>query len=245
MPKAKHKKTGSNHDGDREHKLRFSLQPIVVVGLVLLSLFHMCRETRSIQFLEPFVAGTLASLVTEYLGESDHRDDDLEPAVCIYSKDIGSVVKLNREIPPFIVHEAACRILIRNFPDFHYELLESVMLKYPLPWDDLDCNFSKSNLVIFDLGLSDKAVHVLTEELDDYMDYWRTFVQGTVRQRMVAESRRKTHNNSHRNMNNGYEDVRAFAGHVDSFLSKDMEKLTFAAKIEVSCGSVDGNRWIK
>jgi hypothetical protein len=186
--------------------------------------------------------------LTSYLSPIADPDANFEAAICIYSKDMGELfVKKNREIPPEIQSEAACRVLVRNFPDYHYEVLESVMLKYPLPWDELDCDFSKSNIVIFDLGLGINNSNRVGK-LEHYNHYWRTYVQGTVRQRMVAEIKCNVTDGSHRNMNDGYEDVRAFAGDVDWFLSENLKGRKYAAKIEVSCGvqqvgAMDGNTW--
>jgi hypothetical protein len=39
-----------------------------------------------------------------------------------------------------------CRILLENKVDFHYEVIESTALRYPLPWDELGCDPSSPQL---------------------------------------------------------------------------------------------------
>lgn len=47
----------------------------------------------------------------------------------------------------------ACRVIIENKVDFHHEILESIVLRYPLPWDKYNCSSTKP--VMFDFALFD------------------------------------------------------------------------------------------
>lgn len=99
-------------------------------------------------------------------------NEDLEETICAYSKDL--IVKENRTIP-IQLEDAACRVLVLNRPDFHYELIESVILKYPLPWGNLtECDFSKTNKVIFTTALAKEPW--MLGEMDGYKDYYRTYL---------------------------------------------------------------------
>ena len=89
-----------------------------------------------------------------------------------------------------IHNDASCRILItqKNF-DYHYETLESVALRYPLPWDNLGCQ--KSGLSSTDPILVDYLLSFafLREHINEDMDGWgwKTYfeqhLQGRVRNR--------------------------------------------------------------
>ena len=137
-------------------------------------------------------------------------NEDLEETICAYSKDL--IVKENRTIP-IQLEDAACRVLVLNRPDFHYELIESVILKYPLPWGNLTkCDFSKTNKVIFNTALAKEPW--MSGELDGYKDYYRTYLQGTKRRRLV-------------------DNVTAIIAELVSWEALDED---FAARIDVSCG---------
>jgi hypothetical protein len=47
----------------------------------------------------------------------------------------------------------ACHVIIVNAPDFHYEVIESTVLRYPLPFHKFNCTTSKP--IIFDFLLYD------------------------------------------------------------------------------------------
>ncbi|CAB9528944.1 expressed unknown protein (Partial), partial [Seminavis robusta] len=127
----------------------------------------------------------------------------------------------------------ACRVLVANHADYHYELIESVILKYPLPWDEMPCDFSKSNVVVFDVAMvlyPSKA-----KELPAFKPYYYSYLQGGVpRRRMVAESKRNTTAN-----NEKYENVMAVMGDVGSPWEMEKYEGIYAAQIAVSCGTID------
>ena len=154
---------------------------------------------------------------TSYSGkdnvEHEMLTDDreaLEETICVYSGD--EIVKTNRTIP-VQVEDTACRVLVENNPDFHYELVESVILKYPLPWHNLtECDFTKTDRVIFNVALAKEAW--ASGELEDYKDYYRTYLQGTIRHRLV-------------------DNITAIIGELVPWNPYDRH---YAARIGVSCG---------
>ncbi|CAB9509807.1 Methyltransferase-like protein 24 [Seminavis robusta] len=127
-------------------------------------------------------------------------------------------------------NDIACRVLVANHPDYHYELLESVVLKYPLPWDDMPCDFTKSNVVVFDIAMTLHAEKA--KELPTYKAYYYSYLQGVPRRRMVAESKRNTTNTK-------YENVMAIIGDVGSPWEMEKYEGIYAAQIAVSCGTID------
>jgi len=47
--------------------------------------------------------------------------------------------------------QRACRVVIENNVDYHHELIESAVLRFPLPWDEFNC--SKTKPIIYDFSL--------------------------------------------------------------------------------------------
>lgn len=50
-------------------------------------------------------------------------------------------------------HHRPCRVIIENKVDFHHEILESIVLQYPLPWGNYNCSSSKP--IVYDFALFD------------------------------------------------------------------------------------------
>jgi len=78
------------------------------------------------------------------------------------------------ELPP-------CRVLIHNQQDWHYEIFESTMMRYPVPWDELNCD-STSQPIIFDLAHAQTSW--FANELDGWLEYHRNYLKGTIRTRL-------------------------------------------------------------
>ena len=74
-----------------------------------------------------------------------------------------------------------CSVFVQNSKDYHYEVIESTILKYPLPWNKLDCD--TSNPVVFDVGLVMHGQHRYSGELKGWMQYFNTHLQGQVMNR--------------------------------------------------------------
>jgi len=54
--------------------------------------------------------------------------------------------------------ERACRVIIENQFDYHNEVLENVVLRYPLPWHKFNCTTSKA--IIYDFTLFQNRFHL-------------------------------------------------------------------------------------
>lgn len=52
----------------------------------------------------------------------------------------------------------ACRVVIENKVDFHHEVLESVVLRFPLPFHEYNCSMSKP--IIYDFALFQNRFHL-------------------------------------------------------------------------------------
>ena len=48
-------------------------------------------------------------------------------------------------------NQRACRVIIENKGDYHHEVIESAVLRFPLPWDEFNC--SKTKPIIYDFSL--------------------------------------------------------------------------------------------
>jgi hypothetical protein len=79
-----------------------------------------------------------------------------------------------------------CRVVLENKMDYHYEIIESTILQFPLPWEKLGCNVTtaargagsskKRPIVTFDVALADH--HTFGNEKEGWMDYFTTSLKG-------------------------------------------------------------------
>ena len=76
------------------------------------------------------------------------------------------------ELPP-------CTVAIENKADYHYEVIESTILRYPLPWSDLNC--STEQPIVFDVALAE--THTFAHEKAGWIDYFEKNLKGTLRNR--------------------------------------------------------------
>ena len=72
-----------------------------------------------------------------------------------------------------------CLIAVENRMDFHYEVIESAIMQYPLPWNTLNCTKKE---VIADVALS-KDHHWTRDEAVYWRNYFETHLAGTRRLR--------------------------------------------------------------
>ena len=79
----------------------------------------------------------------------------------------------NATLPP-------CTVAVLNTQDYHYEILESIVLRYPLPWHKLQCD-ATSQPIVFDMALRAAARGV--GELDGWAQYFTNHLAGTTRLR--------------------------------------------------------------
>ena len=54
----------------------------------------------------------------------------------------------------YIDERRPCRVIVENKPDFHHEILESVVKRFPLPWQEFNCSIEKP--IIYNFALHDK-----------------------------------------------------------------------------------------
>ena len=77
-----------------------------------------------------------------------------------------------------------CYILVENGGvDWHYELLESTVLHYPLPWKLLNCSPAEDNPVLFDFSVK-KAYQGQNNESIGWRNYFHQHLQNTTRLRV-------------------------------------------------------------
>lgn len=89
----------------------------------------------------------------------------------------------------------ACHVVIVNVPDFHYEVIESTALRFPLPWHKFNCTTSKPIIMDFVLynnwfGILDmratkaKPKYLNESEFWDWNTYYESYLQYKVFDRM-------------------------------------------------------------
>ena len=76
-----------------------------------------------------------------------------------------------------------CHIVVENKADYHYEVIESAIMQYPLPWDTFNCS---KEVAVFDVALAES--HVWTKhEKEPWKSYFRNHLAGTVRPRTIGD----------------------------------------------------------
>ncbi|KAL7460195.1 hypothetical protein ACHAXS_000658 [Conticribra weissflogii] len=77
-----------------------------------------------------------------------------------------------------------CRITVENKADYHYEVIESTIMKFPLPWDSMNC--SKIHAT-FDVALAQEHQWANKNELDSWRQYFVNHLTGTTRERTIGD----------------------------------------------------------
>ncbi len=72
-----------------------------------------------------------------------------------------------------------CLIAVENKADYHYEVIESTIMQFPLPWDTFNC--SKED-TIADVALAEHMKWTVNEK-ETWRDYFETHLKGTARPR--------------------------------------------------------------
>lgn len=118
-----------------------------------------------------------------------------------------------------------CRVVIENKMDYNYELIESIILRFPLPWEKLGCTIpagaTTKPIVAFDISLAEH--HVQSREKDRYKRYFETKLKGTVQERTDGL-------------------VRAQFGDVVSYMSYNRP---YKAAVGVSCEGYNFLPWMQ
>ena len=77
-----------------------------------------------------------------------------------------------------------CHIAVENKADFHYEVIESAIMQYPLPWDKFNC--SKQHAIV-DVALSEMPGRFTVNEKESWQHYFETHLAGTTRPRSIGD----------------------------------------------------------
>lgn len=89
--------------------------------------------------------------------------------------------------PSVKAHLPRCRMLIYNKPDWHYEILESIAIRYPIPWEWVKCSTSEPLLVDYQVSRATHKPGWLegndVVESSGFTRYYKGYLQGTVRSR--------------------------------------------------------------
>jgi hypothetical protein len=92
-----------------------------------------------------------------------------------------------------------CRVVIESRLDFHYEVLESMAMQYPLPWHRLDCGIrqtanatvdtdantssetliNQQGVIVFDFALTLNRLLIAPGEYESWSDYYINHLAGT------------------------------------------------------------------
>jgi hypothetical protein len=98
-----------------------------------------------------------------------------------YIHSVSSILYSSNE--KHVVTRNPCRVVVENQFDFHYEIIESTAMLFPLPWNDMNCTLP----AIVDValpklieGAKDQKHRRLSGELPGYESYYLKQVQGSV-----------------------------------------------------------------
>lgn len=129
---------------------------------------------------------TITAANTEADGQQGQRGDENKPSpntplsVTIGNYTVPDHLKINTHLPP-------CSLLIFNRPDWHYEVMESAAIRFPIPWHKYNCSTARP--IHTDFWVSD-TVHKMgfdkgndKVEHDDYVRYFNQSLAGTLRRR--------------------------------------------------------------
>jgi hypothetical protein len=93
----------------------------------------------------------------------------------------------NQDAPAMVVTSSTptCRVVIENKADFHYETLESIALRYPLPFENLTgCSQGNDTVVIFDFSLSMQNSWIAPGEKQSWTNYFNNHLAQRTRKRV-------------------------------------------------------------
>jgi hypothetical protein len=119
-----------------------------------------------------------------------------------------------------------CRVALVNKADYHFEIIESTILQFPLPWEKLGCNVTASGgkkpIVVFDVALAEH--HTFGNEKEGWIVYFTTRLKGRVKNRTDGL-------------------VRAQFGDIVRYMNLNFSR-SYSAVIGVSCDSSNYKRWM-
>ena len=128
--------------------------------------------------------------------------------------------------------DSSCSIILENPADYHYELLESVALRYPLPWKELNCTSSSSgeeDEIVINVDIA-HGQGGWSGEADGWRRYFFQYLQGKIRTRS-ADGRKIRFRSAY--YWNGYKKY------------TQRTNITYNAYIGVSCDERRSGRYIR
>ena len=169
--------------GRQRQRRRTVVAWILIVCLVFLNLLHQelhTAPTFSIDSMQSInITNTTSTPTTT-------RNKDMEEEHTTAPQEF-----LQQQAPPPELGtpgDPPCRVAVENKMDYHYEVIESTILKYPIPWYRLNC--STSTVIVFDVALAENHYFYLgaTEtgtslSKSSYVRYFNTVLSGTIRRR--------------------------------------------------------------
>ena len=82
-----------------------------------------------------------------------------------------------------------CSVALENKVDYHYEVIESTILRYPLPWHRINCS-TGTQPIVFDVALAEHHSHHKQQYANgssvsktSFSRYFNTTLAGTIRRR--------------------------------------------------------------
>ena len=75
--------------------------------------------------------------------------------------------------------KSPCYVAIENKVDVHYEVIESAVMRYPLPWDALNC--SSNTPVVFDIALVDPSNQNVAWGIKGETEGWALYFEERLR----------------------------------------------------------------
>lgn len=101
-----------------------------------------------------------------------------------------SWVSEERKMPNDLrVVPGACQLVIQNKADYHYEIIESAAIKYPLPWETFNCTYKGSDdnktqpIIMVDVALAQSHKWGPEGSREGFVDYFYKHLQNKTTQR--------------------------------------------------------------
>ncbi|KAL7463720.1 hypothetical protein ACHAXS_004078 [Conticribra weissflogii] len=103
--------------------------------------------------------------------------------VVIYFEFLSRSQPSNSNLGRTIHRPRACTVAVENKADYHYEVIESTIMRYPLPWHEWNCS---KHLAIFDVALTQHDGWA-RNELEPWKFYFEKYLSGKTRERTIGD----------------------------------------------------------
>ena len=120
-----------------------------------------------------------------------------------------------------------CLVILENRQDYHYEIFESTLIRYPLPWNNFTCDSSQP--IRMEVAHADTSWYA--NELEGWLEYYNNHLKGTVRDRP-----------------DGKQVIFGDAMHFKEYEQQQRNETTrkeYHAVIGGSCGTYNPKSWIQ